>query len=133
MAGSGPPPNPNARRRNDRQSGFEVLPAEGREPPPLPGPGWSKAGRAAWETWWRSPMGGKWTDHDVPQVVLMCRCYQRAMAGNVAAAPEFRQWADRFGLAPLARLKNRWVLPGDQEPESRASKADANVIRLVSG
>lgn len=78
-------------------------------------------------------MGAVWTDHDVPTLVLAARNYQRALAGSPQAASEYRQWADRFGLSPLARRKNLWLLPGgEDEAEAGAAKADATVIRLVA-
>jgi hypothetical protein len=43
---------------------------------------------------------------------------------------EARQWADRFGMSPLARLRNRWLLPESGEAEASAERADATVIRL---
>jgi hypothetical protein len=141
MAGMGPPPNPNARRTNSRVEGFTTLPPARTGPAPkLPGGvDWLPATRAAWKAWWASPQASQWTDDDVPQVVVMAAKYQAALEGDQAASSEFRQWSDRFGMSPLARLKNRWLLPTDEEPATprsgrqRAAQAPmAGVVRLHS-
>lgn len=133
MAGMGPPPNPNARRQNKRNDGFTVL-GEGRQGPipDLPGDDWCPATLSAWEAWWQSPQATRWTDADLGTLCLMASCYEGAMRGDREAAKEFRQWADRFGLSPLARLRNRWIIE-DGATEAAAAKAEAtvgNVVRL---
>lgn len=132
MAGAGPPPNPNARRANKRTDGFVTLPA-GRpgSPPKLPGTKWTKDDRDTWRRWWASPQATQWTDDDVLSLTLALRLYQSARLGSIEAAKEFRQWADRFGLHPLARLRNRWVVEAGSDAERGAEAVEASVAGVI--
>jgi hypothetical protein len=136
---SGPPPNPNARRRNvgagwTKLSGPRVGPV-----PPLPGRGWRQATRSAWRAWWKSPQATQWSESDVPSLLLMARMFDLALGGDdKQAASEFRQWTDRFGLSLSGRLRNRMLVDIDAEDVAKtgsASKAAtaATVIRLRPG
>lgn len=131
---SGPAPNPNARRRNNREKGFSTLAGQRAEIPKLPavkGHRWSPVTRRAWDSWWSSPQATKWTDDDVPQVVLAARMYELALTGDGKALTEFRQWADRFGLSPLGRLRNRWlVAPPALAAAEGAEQTVATVTQL---
>lgn len=130
----GPPPNPNARRRNNREKGFTTLAGRRAEVPKLPsvkGRRWSQATRRAWEAWWSSPQATRWTDDDVPQLVLVAGLYQRALEGDGGATTELRQWTDRFGLSPMGRLRNRWlVAPPDLAAAEGAEAPVAKVTRI---
>ncbi len=129
----GPPPNPNARRKNDRQTGFTTLAGRRSTVPRLPsvkGQRWSAATRAAWAAWWASPQATRWTDDDVPQLVLVARLYEAALAGEQAALVELRQWSDRFGMTPLARLKNRWLVPAPETSTEAAAETPSNVTSI---
>lgn len=129
----GPPPNPNARRKNDRQTGFTTLVGCRSTVPRLPSikaHRWSPATRAAWAAWWASPQATRWTDDDVPQLVLVARLYESALAGEQAALVELRQWSDRFGMTPLARLKNRWLVPPPETAEEQGAATLANVTSM---
>lgn len=131
---SGPPPNPNARRRNNREKGFTTLAGRRAEVPKLPtikGHRWSAATRKAWASWWSSPQATRWPDDDIPQVALMAACYQRAITGDMEALKELRQWADRFGLSPLARLRNRWLVEGPDVAAAQGAEATvSNITKL---
>lgn len=128
----GPPPNPNARRRNTG-SGFTDLPARGwDEPPKLPkrsekGRGWLKATREAWDAWWRSPMASQWLAADAT-VLMAALAYDEAMRGSLDHAKEFRLLSDRLGLSSMSRLKHRWSLPADAA--AAAEDSDATVVQL---
>ena len=68
MAGRGPLPNPNARRRNAPTIPTTSLPASGRsgKPPALPhGAKLGKAGRAWWAWAWSLPQSFGWSDGDM--------------------------------------------------------------------
>lgn len=137
---SGPDPQPNARRRN-KSSPWTVLP-KGREGP-IPslgsrgkGRGWLKPTREAWNLWWRSPMATQWSADDLPSLRIMASAYDEALrSGARDKLAEFRQWADRFGLSPRARLRNRWLLAGEEPPDEEGQAAgeqsDAAVVRLT--
>lgn len=129
----GPPPKPNAVRRNDREAGFSTLTGRRSEIPKLPsvkGQRWSAATRQAWARWWASPQATRWTDDDIPQVVLAARFYEGALQGDPKAMTEFRQWADRFGFSPLARLRNRWIVPA---PASEVAEDEAEPVAAPAG
>lgn len=124
----GPPPNPNSRRQRGLSGGYVTLLGPRTDPAPeLPGDHWSPATRTAWATWWGSPAATQWTDADLPSAVAMASAYEGAVAGDPKAMAEFRQWADRFGLSPLARIRNGWRLAG----LSAASEAAPPSLRSV--
>lgn len=136
--GSGPPPDPNALRR-DRQTdrdGWTSLPAEGRKGA---APRWplvaAESGPTAvlevrelqvWASIWRTPQAVAWGrlgwTHDV---ALYVRFMVLAELGNVRAASEARQWSDRLGLNPAAMLRNRWRIATDQVAEQRGRRSAA--------
>ena len=129
----GPPPSPNARRKNDRLAGFTTLAGCRSTVPRLPtirGHRWSAATRAAWAAWWASPQATRWTDDDVPQMMLVARLFESALEGEQAALAEMRQWADRFGMTPLARLKNRWLVAAPETSIEAAAEAPSNVTGI---
>ena len=132
MAGSGPPPNPNARRRNVRPSNA-VLPAEGRKGPtpdwPLPptlkhdiDEGLADLELALWDELWSTPQAAAWERlrwfRDVAQYV---RWKVQGELGNLDAAKEARQLSDRLGLTPLALLRLGWTIAEDEVAERRAT------------
>lgn len=143
----GPPPNPNARRRNVGP-GFVKLPSSGRKAPPpeLPAtlPGTRRKWRAEtlewWEAVWRSPMAVEFLESDYHGLLRLAVLRDRDTRGMLLAKEhaEIRQLEDRFGLSPLARLKNRWVVvsdgeagQGDEEATDGGERSDgATVIRL---
>lgn len=98
--------------------------------PAVKGHAWSGATKGAWRAWWSSPQATRWTDDDVPQMVLVARLYESALAGEPAALVELRQWADRFGMTPLARLKNRWLVPSPETFEEAAVETPSNVTSI---
>lgn len=133
MAGIGPPPNPNARRQNKRTDGFTELPARNENPaPPLPGEGWSDVTLEAWRAWWESPQSTQWHASDLPSLYLMASLFESAITGTVSAMTEFRQLSDRFGLSPMARLRNRWLVsdPDAQAAAERVEGQVGNVVKL---
>jgi hypothetical protein len=91
---------------------------------------WSEATIEAWRVWWASPQATQWQKSDVPQLVQMAAAYDRALASPGGdAAKEYRQWADRFGLTPLSRLRNRWII-GDPKAQKAAEAAESTAVRL---
>lgn len=121
MAGMGPPPNPNRRRRNVGPSTTK-LPAEGREGevPPWPLPKGKSAPRnrreaEVWAELWRTPQAVMWERLAWTRTVARyVRFLVQVEAGDVRIASEVRQMEDRLGLNPLALLRLRWVV--DDEP-----------------
>ena len=129
----GPPPNPNARRANKRDEGFTELAGRREGPiPPLPGDEWSEHTRDAWQRWWTSPQATQWSEADYDSVLLMAVAFDQAITGGGKAMTEFRQMADRFGLSPMARLRNRWIVKPDSDAEAAAEDAESTVGKVVS-
>lgn len=139
---SGPPPDPQALRR-DRQSdkdGWTTLPAEGFDGAM---PTWPLSARIAsddedlaelvavqeqshWGRIWRTPQAAAWVrlgwTHDV---ALYVRWLAMAELGDMKAAGEARQWSDRLGLNPAAMLRNRWKISSDEIAGKRQDRAPA--------
>jgi len=63
-------------------------------------------------------------------MVLVARLYEAALAGEQAALVELRQWADRFGMTPLARLKNRWLVAAPETSAEAAAETPSNVTSI---
>lgn len=143
---SGPPPDPNALRR-DRASdaaGWTTLPAGG-----FDGviPAWPLLERIVhedvvvadlvavqeqshWVKVWRTPQAAAWArlgwTHDV---ALYVRWLAMAELGDMKAAGEARQWSDRLGLNPAAMLRNRWRVAPDEVGQKRETRTAPAPVR----
>lgn len=127
---SGPPPDPNALRRDRAQDrdGWTTLPSSGYDGAtptwPLTAPTEREA--IVWAEAWRSPQAAAWARlgwlHDV---ALYVRFLTLSETGDLKAATEVRQWSDRLGLNPAAMLRNRWRVAEDQVGEKRTEKTTA--------
>jgi hypothetical protein len=139
---SGPPPDPNALRRDraDDRDGWTLLPSCGRlaDAPPWPllshagqatdldthvnVEAWDRRELAVWVDIWATPQAVAWDrlgwTHDV---ALYVRMLVGAEAGDFKAAGEARQWSDRLGLSPAAMLRNRWKVVEDELGPRRAT------------
>lgn len=132
---SGPPPDPNALRR-DRPTdaaGWTTLPAEGRtgEPPEWPLLGQSYREETLWKREWQRPQAVMWEAYGQQVEVAM---YVRLMAvvedpGNKANTSErqklFRQYLDSLGLSVQGMLRNRWKIEADSESSKDDGKPTA--------
>lgn len=140
---SGPPPDPEALRRerpSDRD-GWTDLPSEGRqgEPPPWPlrawspivegddlfaatyADGWAEREAEIWDEIWSTPQAVAWERLGwTHEIALYTRLLALAETGEPKAITEARQWSDRLGLNPAAMLRNRWRVARDQLAEKRA-------------
>jgi len=63
-------------------------------------------------------------------MMLVARLFESALEGEQAALAEMRQWADRFGMTPLARLKNRWIVPAPETSTEAAAEPASNVTSI---
>lgn len=135
---SGPPPDPNALRRDRAQDrdGWTLLPAAGRAARAPTFPLRSNAAQLradaaddwrevvedidarelqVWADIWSTPQAVAWERlgwlHDV---ALYVRFMVVAERGDLKSAGEVRQWSDRLGLNPAAMLRNRWKIAPDQ-------------------
>jgi hypothetical protein len=133
---SGPPPDPDAlrRERRDDKQGWRLLPLDGRSGD-LPAWPLGAAGEGVeidhgaelrtWETLWSTPQAVVWEELGWTQeVALYCRYMAMAGAGDMKAAGEARQWSDRLGLNPAAMMRNRWKVdvPQAAGPSSSGAK-----------
>lgn len=113
----GPPPNPNARRRNSG-SGFTTLPAAGRPGPP---PEWPfrtdrrpfrGRRRALWHELWATPMAMLWDRHRWPvpvaRYVEMVLEYEEDPKGaSSTLLSELRQAEQLLAMTQVGLLKAR--------------------------
>jgi hypothetical protein len=141
MAGNGPAPNPNARRRNTRPA-FRRLPATGRQgdPPTWPLPGRrTNTERDLWAQLWTSPQAAAW--EELGWVRTVARYARITIAAERPRAPgvvltEARQLEDRLGLNPKAMRSLGWEITTDpgQETDGDADVVDLDAFRTrVSG
>ncbi|NUS17101.1 MAG: hypothetical protein HOY69_37860 [Streptomyces sp.] len=76
-----------------------------------------------WADLWRLPQAVVWErlgwTREVAQYV---RWKARAEQGDLDAAKEARQLADRLGLNPLALLRLRWEVAEDEVAEQRTAR-----------
>lgn len=160
---SGPPPDPNALRRDRKEDkqGWTLLPAGGREGDP---PTWPLADLNAgdsddaqfaairfqerelevWRDLWATPQAVVWErmkyTHEVAVYTRLVVAAERS--ADTKALAEARMWSDRLGLNPAAMLRNRWKIAEDElaarrsEPKSAPSARSSSMrdrIRAVNG
>ena len=139
---SGPPPDPNALRRDRKEDkqGWTLLPAGGREGEP---PAWPLADLTAgdsddaqfsaiqlherelevWRDLWATPQAVVWErmryTHEVAVYARLVVAAERS--AETKALAEARMWSDRLGLNPAAMLRNRWKIAEDELAERRSS------------
>lgn len=139
---SGPPPDPNALRRDRREDkdGWTTLPAEGRKGK---APAWPLApvgdddrsevaelvaAREAevWKQIWSTPQAVAWGRLGwTYDVAVYVRLLVLGEQGSVKSLSEARQWSDRLGLNPAAMLRNRWRVAADEVGVKRTARAAA--------
>lgn len=122
MAGNGPDPNPNAKRRNARV-GMTHLPAGGRTGRP---PAWPLRGTAtaaekhAWAQLWATPQAVAWERLGWTRVVARyVRVMLKAEDGDERAWAETRLLEKELGLTPAALRSLMWVIDADEVAEKR--------------
>jgi hypothetical protein len=137
MAGNGPPPNPNARRRNARPGGGILrLPANGYQgaipdfpllPPARDPDGLIEAREGElWTQLWRTPQAVAWAAAGtswVDTVAMYVRHFVRGEAGSLDHSKEARALADRLGLSPRAMRGLMWEIVPDELGERAEAKA----------
>lgn len=122
---SGPARDPNAIRRNrDRDGGFEILPASGREgdPPPWPFGTPRKFERERWAEVWRTPQAIMWErlGMEVPVAIYVRSLAEASKPGASAMKMNnlLRQ-IDTLGLSQGGLDRNRWRIVDDAPAASR--------------
>ncbi|MEV1006118.1 hypothetical protein [Streptomyces sp. NPDC049881] len=129
---SGPPPDPNALRRERPadQAGWTTLPAEGRSGPapdwPLTDP--SVREFDVWRELWAKPQAVAWDALDQSlEVALFVRTLAEAEEPEASAErrKQLRSYMDSLGLSVAGMLRNRWrVAPAAEDAEALSSAAD---------
>ncbi len=112
---SGPPPDPNALRRNRKSdaAGWRTLPAEGRPGPPPKFPLVDVQPRE-WDLWrdlWSRPQAVMWEEMgQAYEVALLVRNLSEAEQPGARADVQkvVRQYMDSLGLTVQGMLRNRW-------------------------
>lgn len=138
MAGNGPAPSPNARRRNVRPA-FRRLPAGGRQGD---APAWPLGGRASkaegvlWTQLWSSPQAVAWAELGwVRTVARYARITIAAERPKAIAAvmSEARQLEDRLGLNPKAMRSLGWEITTDESTGPTDDVVDLDAFRARLG
>lgn len=84
----------------------------------------AKAERSLWRELWRTPMAAAWEPLGYTrEVAQYVRWKIHAENGDLKAAAEARQLADRLGLTSLALLRLRWEVAADELAAARADRA----------
>lgn len=118
-ARSGPPPDPNALRRERDVGEWSVLPADGR---PGPAPRWpltEENPREAelWSALWAKPQALMWERYGQEyEVALYVRRFAEAEEydSSVALSTLIRQMADSLGLTTPGMRANRWRIAAEE-------------------
>ena len=118
----GPPPNPNARRRNARPD-WVVLPADGRQgdPPEFPLGRPSMSVLKLWAVLWASPQAVAWEGMGEATIRTVARYAKLVLEAEKSKAQtsllaEVRQLEDRLGLTPMSMKRLQWQI--DDRPVS---------------
>lgn len=127
-ARSGPPPDPNALRRERDAGEWTVLPAEGRAgvAPDWPLAGQSDREAGLWDALWSKPQALMWERFGQELEVAL---YVRNLAmAEIPGSPVnlgtlVRQQMDSLGLTTPGLRANRWRITRDEVSEQRISKA----------
>lgn len=127
---SGPPPDPNALRRDRDGAEWTVLPAEGRQKDSPRWPLFGQTGREAelWERLWHMPQAVVWESARQDIEVAL---YVRNLAlvelpdAPVNLGTLVRQMSDALGLSIPGMRANRWRIAADELVERRAASRAA--------
>lgn len=125
---SGPPPDPNALRRDRKSDGeWTTLPLrrEG-DPPVWPLTGQSDREVELWAVFWSRPQAAQWEKlgQDVEVALYVRNLAQAELPGApVNLSTLVRQQADALGLTIPGLRTNRWRIAGDQVAAKRAEKS----------
>jgi hypothetical protein len=135
-ARSGPPPDPNALRR-DRKSdaGWSVLPAVGMAAPEWPLVDFSDRESELWSAFWLKPQSQLWVRNgQLFEVALHVRCFAEAELPGAATPLRtlVRQQADALLLTMPAMLAARVKIAGDELREKRSTPAAEVEVRTSS-
>lgn len=141
MAGMGPPPNPNRRRRNATPNTIK-LPAEGRKgrAPKWPLVLESEAEHVLWLDLWKTPQAVMWERLGWTRIVARyARCVvlaedpdfgDKKATATASLLSEVRQLEDRLGLTPKAMQLLHWEVVVDELAERRAERQSSRTRKV---
>ena len=129
-ARSGPPPDPNALRRErpSDKAAWTHLPAAGREgdPPAWPLVGQSKREAGLWEAEWRRPQAVMWeADGQQLEVALFVRavCVAEGRKATSSDRTVVLRFLEGLGISQAGLARNRWVID-DSPPTTKVTSTD---------
>jgi hypothetical protein len=144
-ARSGPPPDPNALRRERDKGEWTLLPAAGRpgDPPVWPLRGFSDRESELWADLWRKPQALMWERYGQEIEVAL---YVRNLAqveqpkAPINLGTLVRQQSDSLGMTTPGLRANRWRIvaavpaesvppPAKTEPKRTSSRSRLKVVR----
>lgn len=125
---SGPPPDPNALRRERDKAEWKHLPASGRDTAP---PAWPLTRATAremklWAGEWRRPQAIMWEAHGhVLEVALYVRSVKDAERPNAPTSARLlvQRQMDALGLTEAGMRTNRWIIDTADVPADRQWQA----------
>ena len=139
-ATSGPPPDPNALRRDRDAGGWVTLPIEGRPGDP---PGWplvtaSEREAELWAGEWKRPQAVMWEKNGQEiEVAIYVRSLVAAEARNAATNLRIlvRQQQEALGLSLPGLSRNRWKIGANSAPrtQARPMARARDVFQVVDG
>lgn len=127
---SGPPPDPNALRRERDVGEWTVLPPEGRTSPPPKWPLLDEKSRESdlWAALWAKPQALMWERYSQEyEVALYVRRFVEAEEydSSVSLSTLIRQMADSLGLTTPGMRANRWRIAAEDPVPTVARKSAA--------
>jgi hypothetical protein len=118
MAGRGPAPKAERRRRNAPVRGdFRSTTENGWQHGEIPSPpdGLMPASVEAWNVWLKAWFAAHWTPDDLPALRQLIRLYDQVERGEFQRAAELRLQMDTYGITPKGQQDRRWSPPKAEE------------------
>lgn len=138
MAGRGPAPKPDRRRRNKpARNDITAADAVGWQhgKPPAAPDGLMPASLEAWTTWIGSWFAAHWTPEDLPGLRQIIRLYDQVERGEFQRSTELRLMMDTYGITPKGQQDRRWVKPEPlkaQTPKATGTTGGYTHLRSVT-
>jgi hypothetical protein len=139
VAGAGPPPKQNRRRRNLPARGdWQPSTAVGWQHGPIPDPpeGLKEPALKAWKSWFSAWYAAHWLPEDVPNLRLIAMMYDavdRGISNRAADRTALHTWMRSYGMTPDGQSSLRWLQPkeGEEAPAPKATGRYAH-LKVVS-
>lgn len=114
MAGRGPAPKAERRRRNEpTKDAYERTEVEGWQHGEIPSPpdGMKAESVEAWSVWMSAWFAAFWTPADLPGLRRVVRLYDEVERGEFQRSGELRLLMDTYGITPKGQQDRRWARP----------------------